>query len=248
MAEEKSTVFVELYDLSITERSDDRFGKVVVPRSISEDDLINMVVNRRTDFNPTTLKAVLGLFKDVTTECVLRGDSVKFGLGYFRLDVKGTFYGDNASWDSKKHRLSVNITPTGELREAVNSTNVKVRGMASTGTFINTVTDVATGEVNVVLTEKGGVNVTGSKIKIAGDNPVNGLYLVHEETSSETLVPMTSMLTNDPSKISFIMPPDLAPGDYKLKIVTQFSSGSTTLKEPRSYVSEYPLALLFLPS
>ena len=32
MADEKKTLIVELYDLSITERKDDRFAKVIKPR------------------------------------------------------------------------------------------------------------------------------------------------------------------------------------------------------------------------
>ncbi len=35
---EKSSVIVELYDLAITERKDDRFGRVVITRSLTEDD------------------------------------------------------------------------------------------------------------------------------------------------------------------------------------------------------------------
>ena len=40
---EKNNVIVELYDLSITERKDDRFGRVVTIKSMNEDDLINPV-------------------------------------------------------------------------------------------------------------------------------------------------------------------------------------------------------------
>ncbi len=54
---EKNNVMVELYDLSITERKDDRFGRVVTTKSLNEDDLIKIAVARRTDLNASTLKA-----------------------------------------------------------------------------------------------------------------------------------------------------------------------------------------------
>jgi hypothetical protein len=243
MADEKNTVFVELYDLAITERGDDRFGKVITSRSMDIDDLIKIAVARRTDLNPTTLKAAAEILDEVALECILRGDSVHYGLGYHRLDVKGTFLGDNASWDSKQHRLVPSVTPAGVLREGANSATVKVRGMASTGSFINSVTDVTSGEVNTVLTAGGGVNVTGSKIKIAGDYLSNGLYLENID-GAIFQIPMTSILINDPSKISFIVPVDIVHGDYKLKVVTQFSNSSVLLKEPRSYTFEYPLSVI----
>jgi hypothetical protein len=243
MAEEKNTVFVELYDLAITERGDDRFGKVITSRSMNIDDLIKIAVARRTDLNPTTLKAAAEILDEVALECILKGDSVHYGLGYHRLDVKGIFLGDNASWDSRQHRLIPSITPVSILREGANSASVKVRGMASVGTFINSVTDVTSGEVNAILTPGGGVNVTGSKIKIAGDYLSNGLYLENME-GAIFQIPMTSILINDPSKLSFIVPVDIAHGDYKLRVVTQFTTSSNILKEPRTYIFEYPLTII----
>ncbi len=245
MTEDKNTVFVELYNLSITERTDDRFGKVMISRSIDEDDLINIAKNRHTDLTPATLRASMELLKGLAIECILRGDSVKFGMAFFSLDVKGVFLGDNASWDSTEHKLIVRTTPTSDLRQAVNSASVKIHGMASVGTFINSVTDVASGEVNTMLTLGGGVNVTGSKIKIAGEHPDNGLYLVNmADEASLVLISMNSILINDPSNISFIMPAELPPGDYKLKIITQFTTSNKTLKEPRTYVFNQPLAIV----
>jgi hypothetical protein len=49
--------------------------------------------------------------------------------------------------------------------------------MAASGTYVNTLTDVASGEVNSRLTPGGGVNLTGVKIKIAGDAPGVGIHL-----------------------------------------------------------------------
>ena len=42
-------------------------------------------------------------------------------------------------------------------------------------------------------------------------------------------------MTNDPSKLTFIIPAELADGTYELKVTTQFSGNSKTLlKTPRS--------------
>ncbi len=245
MEDEKQAVLIELYDLSLTDRPDDRFGRVIRSRSMNEDDLIKMAVKDRTDLNPTTLKASLEILKGEAMECLLRGDSVEFGLAFYSLDSKGVFLGDNASWDSSQHKLTVQATPTRELREKVKSVSVKVRGMAPVGTFINSVTDVASGEVNTMLTLGGPVNVTGSKIKIAGDHPDIGLFLVNmADESSLVSISMNYIAINDPSNISFVMPTELPPGDYRMKIITQYTAGGTMLKEPRTYMFDYPLAIV----
>ena len=238
---EKYSVMVELYDLSITDQKDDRFGRVVKSKSLNIDDLVNIAVSRRTDLSPTTLKSAHEILKAIATEQIANGASVNFGLGYFNLNVNGVFLGDNASWDKDKHTLSVHVTPSVELRNAVKSCDVEVRGMAASPMAINSVTDVSTGEVNTKLTPGGGVNVTGTRIKIEGDQTGVGIKLVNEETKEETLVPMNSILDNSPSKLTFIVPAGLAAGDYRLMITTQHSSARVLLKEPRTYSFEYLL-------
>ena len=243
MATEKNNVFVELYDLTLTERTDDRFGRVVTTKSLTEDDLVKIAVARRTDLNAVTLKASLDILKDIAKEQVANGASVIFGLGYFGLDVKGVFIGDNPKWDGKQHSLAVRVTPTADLRQTIRGVSVSVRGMASVGVVVNSLTDVASGEVNARLTPGGGANLTGSKIKIAGDNPACGISLINQATEEVTAIPATAILINDPSKISFVIPATLPDGDYKLRITTQFSSGAQTVKEPRSYVFDYVLCV-----
>lgn len=243
MADVKNKVVVELYDLAITERKDDRFGRVVTHKSLNEDDLIKIAVQRRTDLSPTSLKSTMDLLKAIAREQIANGSSVAFGLGYFSVGVNGVFYGDDATWIPSEHALAVKVTPTMELRNAVKSSAVNLRGDAKVGTAINKVIDVVTGEINSVLTPGGAVNIIGSRIRIVGDDPANGISLINEQTSEVINIPSTSIATNDPSKLTFVLPTDLASGDYKLRITTQFSNTSTLLKEPRIYVFNYMLTV-----
>ena len=240
-ANDKSSVIVELYDLTLTERKDDRFGRVVTTKSLTEDDLIAIAVSRRTDLNANTLKASINILQEIASEQIANGASVSFGLGYFNLGVNGVFIGDSAKWDPSIHSLSVRVTPTADLRNAVKASTVDVRGMAASGLVINSVTDVTSGEVNSRLTPGGGVNLTGNKIKIDGDNATVGISLTNEETKEVTMIAKTAVLVNDPSKITFVVPAGLPSGDYKLTITTQYSSSVQSLKEPRSYTFDYVL-------
>lgn len=238
---EKSSVIVELYDLPLTKRKDDRYGRVVTSRSLTEDDLIAIAVSRRTDLSATSLKASMSILGEIAIEQIANGASVSFGPGYFNLGVNGVFVGNDARWDCSKHSLSVRVTPSAKLRDAVKTSKVDVRGMAASGVVINTVTDVATGEVNSRLTPGGGVKLTGSKIKIEGDNIKVGITLTNQATSEVIAVPGTSLLLNDPSKITFIVPATLVNGDYKLSITTHYSSPSHILKEARTFCFDYIL-------
>ncbi|MDR1553847.1 MAG: DUF4469 domain-containing protein [Prevotellaceae bacterium] len=241
--EEKTSVIVELYDLTITERKDDRFGRVVTSKSLKEDDLIKLAVARRTDLSPATLRASLDILKEIAIEQITNGASVYFGLGYFSLIVNGTFIGDHAKWDPTKHSLHVKAAASVALREAIETTQVNVRGMSQSGIVINSVHDVASGEDNAHLTPGGGVSLSGNKIKIAGESHDNGIYLTNLNTQEVTAIAANAVIVNDPSKVSFIVPNGLLAGDYKLSITTQYSSGTNLLKEPRTYVFDYVLTV-----
>lgn len=238
---EKSSVIVELHDLVLTERKDDRFGRVVTTRTLNEDDLVKIAINRRTDLSSTTLKAALDILKQIAVEQIANGASVRFGLGYFNLTVNGVFIGDNARWDSTIHKLNVNVTPVAELREAVQGTTVEVRGLSASGLAINSLIDVTSGEENTRITPGGGVNLTGTRMRIEGEGKGVGITLINQGNGENIAIPMNSVLTNDPSKISFVAPANLPAGDYKLSLTTQYSSSNIKLKEPRTFTFDYIL-------
>jgi hypothetical protein len=235
-------VLVELYELLFTARKNDRSGRVVSTGTRKIDDLIGIAVTRRSDINAVTMKASYEILKEVALEEVCNSKHVEFGLTYNSLGANGVFIGDHPSWDSKVNSLSLVAVATAEARNAIKNIEVEVLGMAQSGLFINSLTDVASGKVNERLTPGGGVNLTGVKIRIAGEAPGVGLHLKEINTGAVTEIPATSILINEPSKITFIVPTDLPAGDYKLSLTTQFLPNSALLKEPRTYVFDYVLA------
>jgi hypothetical protein len=243
MAEESGEILVELYENYLTDRKDDRVGRVVITRHYPIDELIKFAVSQRTDLNAVTLKASYMLLRDAAIELMLHGASTEFGLGNNHPVVNGIFIGDHPKWDPEKNEFSLSSTLSPDVRKATKKVKVKVLGMAQSGTYINTLTDVTSGEVNSRITPGGGVNLSGIKIEIAGNLPGTGLKLINQETGEETEIPKTSILTNLPSALTFIVPANLPAGNYKLSLATQFMGRKDVfLKEIRTYVFEYVLA------
>jgi hypothetical protein len=243
MSRKKYRVIVELYSLLFANRKNDRFGRVVVTRSVSENELIDIAVKRRTDLNPTTLRASLDILKEIAKEEIADGASVHFGLGYFSLMSNGVFIGDNPNWNPDRHSLRANIQPSMDLRNILKDIEVEVRGMAQSGSYINSVSDVASGEVNTRLTPGGAVNVFGGKIRIAGESPDNGIRLTEQNSGEVVDIALNTVALNEPSRIAFVVPADLPTGDYKLSITTQCGKGTELLKKPRTYTFDYVLVV-----
>lgn len=82
-AADKNLVAVELYDLSISAHKEDRFGRVVTGKSLNENDLIKIAVQRRTDISPATFRAVLDILKDIAGSKIrVEGDKPEVGIKF----------------------------------------------------------------------------------------------------------------------------------------------------------------------
>jgi hypothetical protein len=236
-------VIVELYKNQLTDRDDDFYGRVVNIASVSEDELIDRVVKAGTDFHAATLKAAYELLKQQAINAIVRGEIVNFGLGHIALDVHGTFIGQGAQWDGKTNRLIARIVSAKELRERLAQTPVHVLGEAPDGSIINFITDVGTDTVNSKLTPGGIANIRGNRIKIVGTSPLTGLFFTEQPGGTQFPVPLNTIGTNDPSKISFVIPAALTAGDYLLSIVTQFSGGGKERKDPKTIILNHVLTV-----
>jgi hypothetical protein len=241
MFDEKHNVDVELYSLDIDDKNSDHFGRIAPAELLKEDDLIRLAAARRTNLSPETLRAAMDILREVAMESLVNGASVGWGLGFFYLDVEGVFAGSHAKWNPDKHSLKLRAAPSADLQNLVKDIQVNVQG-AVNSPIIHAIFDATTGKENTHLTANGSVTITGSKIKIAGDHAVSGVTLAYANREGFFRIPSTEMLLNDPSMLTFVVPP-LPMGAYKLSITTQYCSENKLYKEPRTCTFYYPLTI-----
>lgn len=241
--EELNSVQIELYDLPLTDDKDQYYGRINRTKSVGEEGLIKLAVQGRTDVNPATIRLCLSLVKEAAIGQILNGASVQFGLAHFNLSVNGVFVGNNPHWDPKLHHLKMNIAANHELHQAIKTTHPEVKGKAQDAMYITDVFDVKSETINKEITPGGLINITGKRIRIAGDKSNVGLYFVNTSNQEETKVEKSDMAHNKPSLITLLVPTDLPAGDYQLKVITQFSSASLLLKSTRTYLFNYILTV-----
>ena len=238
----QDAVIIEMHENPLTERKDDRYGRVVNIASVGPDVLIARAIESGFNGNAASMKATLSAVESEAVKAVVRGEIVNYGLGHVAVDVEGAFYGDAPVWDSSTNRLVARITPSKHLREKLKATPVRIRGMAPDSSVISEVIDVATGKRNEALSIGGMANLHGTCMKIAGDAQGVGLWLTNQDSNEDILVPMTAIGINNPSSISFVVPASTPTGNYLLSIVTQYNH-SRLLKEPRTVTLNYVLAV-----
>lgn len=218
----------------LTEREDDFTFNVIYQANRSIKDLCQLAaINSK--FSASELESAYNDLKEQAKTELYNASTVEFGFVTNSLGVDGPFIGPDAKFDPAKNSVTLRSTPKTELKKELENITVIVSGTSEGLPVITKVTDVTTGSENNQITPGGGLNGEGSRVKIAGEEGQDvGFYFVSTtEEASQTKVPAASLLRNDPSYFSFIIP-QLADGTYHLDIVTQASGNSKILlKEPR---------------
>ena len=169
-------------------------------------------------------------------------DGFAINTGYFSIYPKlgGTFKTVHESPDPKKHPLSFHFRPLKKLRDLAEHIHVIVEGEANVSGYIDTFTDTDEHAENSIFVPGNMFVLTGHKIKIAGDDPDCGLYLVPVDDPSKA-VKIWRISENGASKITGIMPSSQNMLS-RLEIRTQFAgSGGIFLKTPRIISSSFTL-------
>lgn len=237
---EKITLNVDLYDNSITEQKGDYTGRARVTGSLHNKEIAARIVKERTEYRPETIENILDLADQKKVEAIAEGKSVVDGVGQYIVTIRGSFLGENAQFDPEKHSLGVSYTPGQLLRSQLKAVKVICNGLAQTGPVINSITDSTTGSLSQVITSGGPAVISGSGIKLAGEDPSVGVYLTKDEEGAQP-IKIALVVHNTPSQLTVMLPAIEAGKLYALSVTTQYSGSNRPLKSPRSY--HFPILL-----
>ncbi|MDR1399357.1 MAG: DUF4469 domain-containing protein [Treponema sp.] len=190
--------------------------------------------------DPAEVEQYVALFNREVAHQLCDGFAVSTGYYSIHPSVGGTFDSRAEGVSPDKHPISFSFRILEPLHKLVNDIEVFVEGVAESGAFINEFTDVTTDLINQKVTIGGQFILTGSKIKIAGDAQDTGIYFT---APGESAVKVGKLAVNDANKLIGIIP-DLAPDKtWTLEVHTQYTNGSTVLREVRTIVSEFTLTV-----
>jgi len=168
-------------------------------------------------------------------------DGFTTNLGYFTIhpNVGGTFASPTEIHDHKKHQISFRFGTLAKLRKLVKNIDVEVVGVAEEPAYIDEFIDVEDNLINSSFVPGNGFTVHGHNIKIEGDDPACGLYIVPVDNPAKR-VKILRILENNPTKVMGL---SMNTGSLtnRIEIVTQYSSGGHTLAAPRTITSPFTI-------
>ena len=167
------------------------------------------------------------------------GYTVNLGLFSLYLNVGGTFKSEHDTPDHKHHPLSLRVRTHKPFHRLVEATHVQVEGYADASGCIDQYFDEEQGEEGHLYVEGNMFTLHGRGIQIKGDPALVGLYFVPVDEPTAA-VKVARIIENFPHKIIGIAPATHHQFN-RLEIRTQFSSGNTLLKAPRTISSPFVL-------
>lgn len=224
---------------------EDFVASVRTKKSMTIVDIANAIAAERTEYRIDTITNISNLIDEKIRQLVCDGYTVVTGAAQYAPSIPGVFIGDKGIIDPNVNKCAVNITPAQLMRAEVAKVEPKFSGTVRRmgGARISLVLDVATGKTDGTITPGGMLDVTGTKIRCTGaDGTGLGTVKLVKVADQSEVATFTQLGINDPSRLMFTLPADLADGEYQLVVETWFSSASTLLKEKRTLV--YPLPLV----
>jgi len=166
-------------------------------------------------------------------------DGFSVNTGYFSIqpNIGGTFDSANEPYDEKKNPVNFRFRALSALRGCAKHINIDIEGVADNSGWIDEFTDIDENAVNSIFVEGDLFSVTGSRLKVARDDPSCGVYFVPAEDPSKA-VKVTRIAENSNTKIIGVC---VKTGylNNRIEIRTQSTSGKRFLKTPRVITSGF---------
>ena len=223
---------------SLKKRSGTYWALPKAKGSVNDQELLNRIMKRNASIHRANAAAMLALLQEEMADVLAQGYNLNLSVIQTRFAVHGVFkLGD--AFNSNLHKLKIRIRKGRLLRGIEENIALKETASGQVMPYIQVVTDGISKARCGTLTGKGVIELLGSNLKIEGENPACGLWFIAED-KSETKV--SGYVENKPKRL--IAPiPDLAPGQYKVKVVTQWNKSGIPLKKPKSCIYPEPLTL-----
>ena len=227
----KYTLNVQSVDNPLTKEVGDKRFVLVTNGTADFDRVVSEIMALNPGLERETVEAVIKYEHRTIINLTLNGMRVSNGLFSAVASPKGRA---GASWDPKVNQLNITIAQGTEWREAIRQTTVSVLGAKADVMYVSGTTDAATRATDRTATPGYPFTVEGNYLKIVGDDPAVGIYLIDED-GTETRIDLAMVSVNEPKKLVFYLPATMEAGTYTLRVVTQYMGAtSNLLKTPRT--------------
>ena len=213
------------------------FARVISRVTCTLENLADDLVLSGKDFglSPAQLVEVAKAFNAAKIARVSDGFTVDDGIARTSAKVEGAFISENDSFTPGRHSVGISVTTSSAVRGKLSNLKPVIRQGNSSCPTITAVHDLES-QGGDTLTKGGFLEVTGTKIMVAGDHGDVGLHFENVEEPDKTVkLTVDKLGTNTSTRIACVVPATLEAGNYRVRVTTQFQGSKKLRKEPQSF-------------
>lgn len=214
----------------LTPQPDDYAARVQNVTGHDLESITALMLQRGSTLTESDVTAVLTMLFAIAAEVTARGETINLPLFKTSFSISGVFDRASDTFDPARHEVKVNVNAGKVLKDALQRLRVEKITVPENVPHIIEVKDSISGQVNSQITAGGVLDITGSLLKVGGEQPDNGVYFIAADGTKHKV---ETLVENKPARLIVIIPP-LPPGSYTLQVTSQFNSVSTGLKNPRT--------------
>jgi hypothetical protein len=189
--------------------------------TLDYEQIIDLVVKQNSTVTRADVLAALDNFFTTIEDALLLGYNVNTPGANYRASVKGSFDGDTDGFTAGRNTVEAAISPGVRLRKAMQRAQVQKQESSSNRPRPTNYLDLNTTELNRQITPGGMGQITGYRLKFDPADPAQGIFFVNGSTTRVSVVGH-----NGPSKLMFMIPAGLTPGDYNLEFRSTMGNGT----------------------
>lgn len=216
----------------------------VTRNTVTLENLIASISEKNAGVSPYMIQHMANLLGDEMLSACQNAKAVDvLGLGTLYISVAGSVSGKNPG-ESSISGFNLNFTPSSRAQETVDSLKVDKVIIADSSPVIDRIINTFNQNEERNLLKGKGVKITGTKLKIPGDDagiwfaPLDTEGNVNKDETTWVQVSRETVRSNKQMKIEFYVPDSLSEGNYKIVIRTRYSFGDKELKSPVTTVSK----------
>lgn len=246
----KKLISLMAYDATLTPREDDYYLRAKTNGSLSLRDIAEEYATQ-TNKNADDIYAILNGVEQVKADAVASGYIVSTPTALYQPCASGTVVKADLSKpvDTARVKVYATLSQGQLLRETMQACKLEIFTQpAVVGPLLNGAvaeTHATDGTAATRAPQAGrNLTLTGRNIKIVGTDPAVGITLTSVSNPQTSIkIGLEDITVNEPTRLIFVLPTTVTDGLWTVQVTTQYGSGRSMVKTPRSYVLDTPLAV-----
>jgi len=212
----------------LTKREDDYVAKPVPLDSLNQMDIVKNIAATQSTLNETDILITVQAYEAAIAKAITQGHNIVTPMCNISLSIKGVFDREIQEFDPKLHKVNLNFRAGVDFKMIPKQIKLVKIATADVMPVVEFFEDTQTNTKNKIITPGKAGTIRGSKLKVNAEDPDEGIFLV---ATDETSTKVDKYIRNKPSEVIFMLPEELATGQYHLQVRSKMEGQSLRIGE-----------------